>query len=90
LDSQGYLEGLTDAGWAGDSRQVRLGYLGALLARWGWAVPSVLAVALDEPSHVALEAARGRPIAELMDEWGRFVSAQFDALDEVEALLGVL
>ena len=87
---QGYLDGLADAGWAGDWRRVRLGYLGALLARWSFVVPFQLAWVLDEASHAAFEAQLGLPMAELLEEGGRFVSAQLGALREAEALLRAL
>ena len=87
----GYLEGLDDAGWRGDPRQVRLGYTAAGCLRYTFAeIGRFLAVVLDESLHAWAQRASGRPIEEVLDH-GAQVARFFDGLaDEARGLMDIL
>jgi hypothetical protein len=87
----GYLEGLDDAGWRGDPRQVRLGYTAAGCLRYTFGeLGRFLAVVLDESLHAWVQQASGRPIEEVLDHAAR-VDRFFDGLaDEALGLMDIL
>ena len=84
---EGYLDGLTDAGWRGDRHLVRLGYLGTFLTRWAWMVNWVLRNATDGRTYAANEQRFGKPVAEVVAERAHFVYGQLGAMDEAEQLM---
>ena len=89
---EGYLEGLRDAGWRGDPRQVRLGYAAAACLRYRCAgeLPRAMAVILDESLHPMAESSYGRPIGDVVDLWGQ-VSRFFDGtVHEARELIDIL
>ena len=86
----GYLEGLRDAGWKGDPRQVRLGYLaGSIRYRFAelW---RFLAMILDEDLHGFYEQAFGRPVGEVLDYWAQGLSVVDNLTDEARELMDAL
>jgi hypothetical protein len=87
----GYLEGLRDAGWRGDARQVRLGYAAASLRyRCGGELGRFLTIILDESLHDIAQQTFGRPIGEVADFWA-YVGHLFDGtIDEARALIDAL
>jgi hypothetical protein len=89
---EGYLDGLRDAGWRGDSRQVRLGYAAAASLRYrcGGELGRFLAIMLDESLHDIAQSAFGRPIGEVADFWAQ-VARLFDGtIDEARELIDTL
>jgi hypothetical protein len=65
---EGYLQGLREAGWRGDPRQVRLGYAAAASLRYRFNdIGRWLAVILDENLHSVFLDISGRPVEEVMD-----------------------
>jgi hypothetical protein len=86
----GYLDGLREAGWQGDPRQVRLGYTAATVrflfpetGRW-------LAFILDESLHAAAEQRFGRPMGEAFDSIAGMRRPLLNKLDEARELMGIL
>lgn len=67
---QGYLDGLADVGWRGDSRVVRFGYAASTALRYGvGTVRLVLPVLLDEQLHARGEQLFGNPMEEALEMW---------------------
>jgi hypothetical protein len=67
---QGYLNGLTDAGWRGDPRIVRFGYIASIALRYGvGTVRLVLPILLDERLHARVEQLLGCPMEEVFEKW---------------------
>jgi hypothetical protein len=84
---EGYLEGLRDAGWCGDPRQVRLGYAAAASLRYNCS--GVGGALLDKSQRDMLEHALGRPIGEVARFWAQ-VGRSFDGiLDEARELMDI-
>jgi len=67
----GYLDGLREAGWQGDSRLVRLGYTAACALRWGLVGLWWLRSMSDAGKQADLEKHWGHPITELVSQWSR-------------------
>jgi len=83
---EGYLAGLTDVGWRGDEKQVRLGYLASATLRWGLAPPG-LTLALNESRHAVVEQQRGQPITSILARRARAAYALLDLAEEAVALM---
>ena len=87
----GYLAGLREAGWQGESRVVRFGYTAASALRYLLAFAGgTMSAALREHRHALEEQRHGRPIAEIMDregEWRRFLLGLADEAWELLAIL---
>ena len=86
----GYLDGLRDAGWQGDPRQVRLGYTAAVALRCLVTIGQILPTVFDESQHSLTLQIVGHPIGEVLDHnaaWHRF---QFGLADESLELLDTL
>ena len=88
---EGYVQGLRDAGWDGEPRLARLGYLAGLNIRYTLGgLGEFLVVVFDERRHAGVEQALGRPIEEIMDMFG-VVLAQYAVLcQEVDKLVDLL
>ncbi len=88
---EGYLEGLHDAGWQGDPRQVRLGYAaaGSLRYRFG-EIGRFLAMTLDENAHVVAQQVFGRSAEEVLDHAARVRCFSDSLPDEARELMDVL
>jgi hypothetical protein len=84
----GYVQGLRDAGWGGDPRLARLGYLAGLQTRYNLGgLGEGLVVVFDERQHAGSERAFGRPMEEIMDMLAA-VAAQYAVLcREVDMLV---
>ena len=78
----GYLEGLRDAGWRGDPRQVRLGYAAAASLRYKFNdAGRWLTLVLNENLHPMVQQMWGMPIERVIDHSAQFASV-FDRLAE--------
>jgi hypothetical protein len=87
---EGYLEGLRDAGWRGDPRQVRLGYAaGSLRFRFA-ELNRTMEILLDESRHPFVEQAFGRSVEEIEDHWAQVGSLVDSLTDEAQELMGIL
>ncbi len=86
----GYVMGLREAGWDGDVRRVRLGFLAtaALLYTIG-PVGLVVAELSDPAQYPELERALGRSMAETVEHWAELQTFQFELADEAQRLLAV-
>ena len=88
---EGYLEGLRDAGWRGDSRQVRLGYAAAASLRYKFNdIGRWLAVMLDENLHAMFSHTLGRPIGEVLDQVAQVGRISDRLADEARELIDAL
>jgi len=87
---EGYLEGLRDAGWRGNPRQVRLGYTAASLrfrfAELNRAMESIL----DASQHPFMEQVFGRSMEEIQDHWAQVGSLCDSLTDEARGLMDIL
>jgi hypothetical protein len=68
---EGYLEGLSDAGWRGDPRQVHLGYTAASLRYRIGDLGRIMSITLDESQHSWVEQALGHSIEEIEDNFAQ-------------------
>ena len=88
---EGYLEGLRDAGWRGDPRQVRLGYAAAGCLRYQFQdAGRWLALALDESLHPIVMQMWGRPIEEIIDNSFQVDVISHHLADEARELMDAL
>jgi len=87
---EGYLEGLRDAGWRGDPRQVRLGYSAASLRHRCGELERVMALILDESQHAWAEQVFGCPMEEIEDHWAQVGSLIDPLTDEARELMDAL
>ena len=88
---QGYLGGLTDAGWRGDPQVVRFGYAASTALRYGvGTVRLVLPILLDERLHARVEELLGRPIEEVFEKWAEGTKHMVPLTDEAHQLADVL
>lgn len=83
----GFLEGLSDVGWNGDERLVRLGYAASIALRRLGTYGHALRAILDESLHPSFEQIAGVPIAECADQWARAGDYVDTLADEVRALI---
>jgi hypothetical protein len=87
---EGYLEGLHDAGWRGDPRQVRLGYTAATLRFRFAELNRAMDMAFDESQHPFMEQVFGRSMEEIEDHWAQVGSLVDSLTDEARELMDVL
>jgi hypothetical protein len=87
---EGYLEGLRDAGWQGDPRQVRLGYLAASIRYMFPEVGRWVALILDESLHAEAEQTFGAPIDYIFDFGVVLRRGLIRTLDEARELITIL
>jgi hypothetical protein len=87
---EGYLEGLHDAGWRGDPRQVRLGYTAASLRYRFAELWSAMEMVLDESQHGWYQRVFGHSIEESCDHWAQVGSLVDSLTDEARDLMDVL
>ncbi|MEA1921864.1 MAG: phosphotransferase [Pseudomonadota bacterium] len=86
----GYIGGLRDAGWQGDSRQVRLGYAAAASLRYNFGeMGRVLAVILDETRHPVFHQIFGHSIEDTLDLWGEINLSFAGLIDEARSLIDI-
>jgi hypothetical protein len=86
----GYLEGLHDASWRGDPREVRLGYTAASLRYRFAELGNAMSVILDESRHAWAERVFGRPMEESMDHWAQVGNLVDSLTDEARELMEIL
>jgi hypothetical protein len=86
---QNYLEGLHEAGWRGDPRLVRFGYIVNAALQWG-IFPEYLSDALDESRHAALEQSLGLPIEAIVERSAAVTSLLLERAAEARKWLGDL
>jgi len=84
-----YLEGLSQAGWKGDPRLVRLGYAASATLRWALSVPG-LGLALDESRYGLEEQLWNRPIEQIIAHRAAMTYRLLDLADEVGRLVADL
>jgi hypothetical protein len=85
----GYVRGLRDVGWRGDSRQARLGYAVTATLRFSF-TPIVEAFALTPEGQERVEKLFGRPFEEVTDNSvlvRRFIIQRADEARQLMALL---
>jgi len=87
---EGYLEGLRDAGWRGNPRQVRLGYTAASLRFRFAELNRAMDMILDESQHPFLEQLFGRSMEEIQDHWAQVGSLCDSLTDEARELMDIL
>lgn len=85
---EGYQAGLRDAGWEGDTRLARLGYLIALALYWGGTLPCEIAMLQPGEARVNVEAKYGRPLAALLPGWTRLAEFTLERADEARYWIG--
>lgn len=85
---ESYLQGLQEAGWAGDPRHVRFCYTAYPTLRWGLVFPMlmILPYVLNEEKRAEAEAKYGQPIEELLHRWAGALYFLLDLADEAHAL----
>jgi len=85
---EGYLEGLRDAGWAGDVRMARLGYAISVARN---AIPfSGVWLMADEASWERTRHIWGRSLDEIVKQWSLLTYFLLDMADEARQLMGEL
>ena len=82
----GYLNGLRDSGWKGDSQLVRLGYTAACALRWGLVGLWWLQDLTDPIEQAGLEEHWNRPLAELVSQWTQTTRYILDLAQEAYEL----
>lgn len=82
----GYLAGLADAGWHGESARVRLGYCAAVSLRWGMIIGMVRAIA-DLESRAALLRAHRVTLPALLRQYLPLSAFLLDRADEARRLI---
>ena len=83
----GYLEGLRQAGWQGESRLARLGYTTACALRWGIVGSWWMRSLGDSDKEVELETQWNRPLEELISQWARTTNYILRLADEAYQLM---
>jgi len=91
LAFDGYLQGLHDAGWRGDPKQVRLGYAAASLRYRFAEIWKAMQMMLDKSQHSRLERVFGVSMEENADHWalvGSFVDSLTDEAFKLMDIFG--
>ncbi len=86
----GYLAGLRDAGWSGDPRVVRLGYLVSALLWMGATLPGWAAVMLPDEAGINVPAMYGRSADAVLAGWVTLTEFLLSRADEARQLMGKL
>jgi len=85
---EGYLEGLREAGWRGDSRVLRFGYSAASALRFSFRqLHLVLEIALEESSRDEWERILGESVRETIDQVAEMQRFLLPLADEARGLL---
>ncbi len=85
---EGYLAGLRDAGWAGDERLARLGYLISLALYWGGTLPCEVASLQPGEAKVNVELKYGRPVEALLSGWTQLAEFTLQRAEEARDWIG--
>jgi hypothetical protein len=84
----GYLAGLRDAGWRGDERLVRFGYVTSAALRYGVGIVGlILGAAFDAGMRAWIEQAMGRSFEEWVEQSCAGIPRELARIDEAWALL---
>jgi hypothetical protein len=83
---EGYLEGLRDAGWRGDPREVRFTYAASSILKYSVGVYGVAFWVADESQYPLLEQIFGHPVEELVDVWADTTRFLHHLSDEMHSL----
>jgi hypothetical protein len=85
---EGYLGGLREAGWQGDERLPRLGYLLSLALYWGGTLPCE--VALQQPGETKVDpiAKFGSPLEKLLPGWTLLAEFALDRAEQARQAIG--
>jgi len=86
----GYLAGLRDAGWDGDTRLARLGYAATVALRYGPLLATPTLIEVDEQQKAVLTQTLGHPFEEGMARYGRMLPQVLAHADEARALLAAI
>jgi hypothetical protein len=86
----GYVQGLRDVGWQGDTTLVRLGYTASMALRGSFGNFIIEWVAQTEGNRVWLETAIGRPIEEIINAFRGFRYYVVACAEEARALMNTL
>jgi hypothetical protein len=87
----GYLDGLSAAGWKGDTRLARLGYLSSAVLVTGLACAMLNLDLMGKVDWVALtEHAIGHPVVDVLEAWAAAQLFLLDLADEAFALVDAL
>jgi hypothetical protein len=85
---EGYLEGLSDAGWHGDRSLLRLGYAAGTPLKYGLlALPLFLRPLLDQSQHDWAKRVLGRPLEDQIDHGVAFRRLLLGLADEARELM---
>ena len=84
-----YLQGLTQAGWSANERQVRIAYLISSVLLFGLA-PEAVEHAFNETEHTALERHYDWAIERMVEQAAQVTYRLLERADELRALLGTL
>jgi len=84
---EGYLDGLRDAGWRGDPREVRLGFTAGAIRYVLGPISDFLTLLRDEEQYAFWERALGRPMEEIFDESGQYRHFALGLLAEARELM---
>lgn len=82
-----YLEGLAAAGWAGNARQVRLGYVGWCALYYGRIFPGFLRYWCRPDNRPFALQQFGMAEEDLYVQWLPFITYVFECIDEAQALI---
>jgi hypothetical protein len=87
---EGYLKGLSDTGWQGNPRQVRLGYTASSI-RWRFAeINRAMEMILDDSKHAFMEQVFGRSMEEIESHFAHVMSLVDSLTDEARELMEIL
>lgn len=87
---QGYLAGLKDAGWGGDERLARLGYLLSATLWMGATLPGWAALMLAPEAGVNVQALYGRPADAVLEGWVMLTQFLLGRAEEARSLIAEL
>jgi hypothetical protein len=86
---KGYLAGLQEAGWRGDPRLARLGYLLSTTLRLS-TLPGWAALMLPPEAGVNVQAMYGRPADSVLQSWVRLTELMVEQGEETRSLIAEL
>jgi hypothetical protein len=87
---EGYLEGLCEAGWSGDQRQIRLGYTASSVRFLFPEIGRWLELILDETLHVAFEKMACISMTQACYNMSTMRLLYFDYLEEARRLMVIM
>jgi len=84
---EGHLDGLRDAGWRGDPREIRLGFTAGAIRYVLGPIRDFLGILQDEEQYAFWERALGHPMKELFDESAQYRHFALGLLAEARELM---